>query len=233
MKKWLLSDGNIEKMFRWIRESVTLMYAHHKHPVPMTALIFAYMETFGKALIVCKKPEQEITNKNKAIIKTTMKNLILSIQLNENLYLDKLTKTVIAKIENKQGPTTQGKVRTFIEAYMIELNKFLKVNNLNFDSKVYVDKKSYTISKILGDFYRCGLVHQFWMKKGRALFENRTQGAPKQYLWLKTRRTKVYFIGINIDFLVPDFLSAITVYQNSVYNSKTDNRKRLSSAVLN
>ena len=40
----------IEQGFRWIRETIMLIYAHHQHPLPMVALIFMYAETLGKPL---------------------------------------------------------------------------------------------------------------------------------------------------------------------------------------
>lgn len=42
----------IEQGFRWLRETVALIYAHHQHPLPMVALIFMYAETLGKPLAV-------------------------------------------------------------------------------------------------------------------------------------------------------------------------------------
>jgi len=41
----------IEQGFRWIRETIMLIYAHHQHPLPMVALIFMYIETLGKPLV--------------------------------------------------------------------------------------------------------------------------------------------------------------------------------------
>ncbi len=40
----------VEQGFRWIRETVALIYAHHRHPLPVVALIFMYAETLGKPL---------------------------------------------------------------------------------------------------------------------------------------------------------------------------------------
>ncbi len=40
----------IERGFRWIRETISLIYAHHQHPLPMVALIFMYAETLGKPM---------------------------------------------------------------------------------------------------------------------------------------------------------------------------------------
>ena len=40
----------IEQSFRWIRETISLIYSHHKHPLPMVAMIFMYAETLGKPL---------------------------------------------------------------------------------------------------------------------------------------------------------------------------------------
>jgi len=184
-KKPQLSNENIEQMFRWIRQSISLMYANHRHPVPMTALIFAYMETFGKAL----------------------------------------------------GETlTQGKVRKFIEEFMHSLCDALKKEGLGLSSNVILNNQGYTIEKVLGDFYRNGLVHQFWMKKGSALFENKQHynpriKAPIKYVWIKQKNSQKQFIGINIDFLVPDFLNAINEYQNRIMNNKKE-KQNFSKAIL-
>lgn len=42
---------HVEQGFRWARETISLIYAHHRHPLPMVALIFMYAETFGKPLL--------------------------------------------------------------------------------------------------------------------------------------------------------------------------------------
>lgn len=180
-----LSKRRIEQMFRWIRESISLMYAHHKHPVPMTALIFAYMETLGKAL---------------------------------------------------GGNSTKNRVKKFTETYMHNLCDGLNQKGLNFNSYIYLNNKPYQIEQILGDFYRNGLVHQFWMKKGSVLFENADHfdskiEAPIEYLWITEDNNRRQFKGINIDFLVPDFLNAITEYQNKVMNSSNE-RESLYKAIL-
>ena len=53
--------SHIEKSFRWIRETISLIYAHHKHPLPMVALVFMYAETLGKPLL----SKEDRTTKNK------------------------------------------------------------------------------------------------------------------------------------------------------------------------
>lgn len=53
-------DPSIERGFRWIRETVALIYAHHHHPLPMTALIFMYAETLGKPLTKSTKKEDRV-----------------------------------------------------------------------------------------------------------------------------------------------------------------------------
>ena len=176
----ILTPEKIEQMFRWIREAISLMYANHKHPVPMTALIFAYMETFGKAL---------------------------------------------------GGKSTEEKIEKFIETYMHGLCEALKQKKLNFDSSVYLNGESYKIRTVFGNFYRNGLVHQFWMKKGCALFENATPNAPKEYLWIEFSNNQKYFMGINIDLLVPDFLNAINQYQSRIKNDNNE-KSNLSMAIL-
>jgi len=176
----VLTNESVEQMFRWIRQSISLMYAHHKHPVPMTALIFAYMETFGKAL----------------------------------------------------GRTSvKDKVKKFIQTYMHGLCDALNQKRLGFNSDVYLDNKNYKIEEILGNFYRNGLTHQFWMKKGSALFENATPSARKEYLWIEFFNNQKRFMGINIDFLVRDFLNGINEYQNKIINDNNE-KSNLSMAIL-
>lgn len=179
----MLSEEKIEQMFRWIRESILLMYSHHKHPVPMTNLIFAYMETFGKALGGCN---------------------------------------------------TIDKVKKFVETYMYGLCNALKEKKLNFDSKVHFNDNFYDIKEVFGNFYRNGLVHQFWMKKGSALFEIKhsfkDRKVPLKYLWIKEKNKEKHFIGINIDFLVPDFLNAIAEYQFKIMSN--DNEKENLSDII-
>lgn len=60
-----------EKGFRWMRETIALIYEHHRHPLPMTALIFMYAETHGKPLTENSKSEA----KTCAFIQVFMPNL--------------------------------------------------------------------------------------------------------------------------------------------------------------
>ncbi len=53
---------NYEQGFRWMRETISLIYAHHRHPVPMTAMIFLYSETLGKGLAFLENNKNPKTN---------------------------------------------------------------------------------------------------------------------------------------------------------------------------
>ena len=163
-------------MFRWIRESIALMYKEHTHPMPMTALIFIYMETFGKALL-------------------------------KNNY-----------------KSSEKKVVMFIKNYMHELMCALCKNILDFEDEVLVrgNTRKIRIGTIFGDYYRNGLVHEFWGKEGCIIFENKTKEAPKNYLWLIPKNENKIFAGINIDYLVPDFLNALEEYERTLYESKKE-----------
>lgn len=59
----------VEQGFRWMKETIYLMHAHHKHPLPMTALIFIYMETLGKPLA---KKNSNTTKKLVSFVETYM-----------------------------------------------------------------------------------------------------------------------------------------------------------------
>lgn len=52
---------HVEQGFRWARETINLIYAHHRHPLPMVAFIFMYAETLGKPLV----PANNRTTKTK------------------------------------------------------------------------------------------------------------------------------------------------------------------------
>ena len=63
----------IEQGFRWMRETISLIYSHHQHPLPMVALIFMYAETLGKPLIPAKSRTTQ--NKVSAFIKEFLPKL--------------------------------------------------------------------------------------------------------------------------------------------------------------
>lgn len=188
-----LNDIMLERMFRWIRESVAFMHAHHKHPVPMTALIFTYIETFGKALLEDKEKK----------------------------------------------PSSEEKVCKFVREYMKDLCNALDKLHRNFDSEIELQLNSTTvknvrIGEILGNYYRNGLVHQFWMKGGLWLIEN-VDGIMEYVVINKDikdeegKKRRVPF-GINIDYLVPDFFKALSMYHNHLKN-KEDLRQKLYNAI--
>jgi hypothetical protein len=52
---------SVEQGFRWMRETISLVYAHHRHPLPMVALIFMYAETLGKPLVIKDEGERRFT----------------------------------------------------------------------------------------------------------------------------------------------------------------------------
>ncbi len=138
----------IEQGFRWIRETISLIYTHHRHPWPMVALIFMYAETFGKVL--CRESGMQ----------------------------DSLS--------------SARKVSQFVEKFMPKLWNAL-------DGK---DK-----SQILGDFYRNGLVHQLFMKRGHAIHEDKS--GDTSYI---SFNVIPYPMSINIDHLVPEFQDGLAKY---------------------
>jgi len=222
------------------------MYAHHRHPVPMTALIFAYMETFGKALLIkelgatlegkIKKDKNEV----RKIVKQKMKQLVTDLELDDtNKYEQSFTESIMVRIYKPKYTSIQ-KVVKFIETYMNGLLNALNEKGKGFDSDVVIEKKNKECEKekvgaILGDYYRNALVHQFWMKPGVCLVEN-THGT-SEYLVIDKELTnqkggkKQVKFGINIDFLVPDFLNAINEYENRLTQDISE-RENLSKAVF-
>lgn len=67
---------SVERVFRWMRETITLIKDHHRHPLPMVALIFMYAETLGKPLVPKKEGEKRYTKeKVTAFVKEYMPKL--------------------------------------------------------------------------------------------------------------------------------------------------------------
>ena len=143
----------IEQGFRWIRETIALIYAHHRHPLPMVALIFMYAETLGKPLVASEKDQ-----------------------------------------------TTKAKVCAFIKDYLPKLWAAFEWNKER--------------EKILGDYYRNGLVHQMFMKNA-GIHEDKL--GDTQYV---SQNINDIPYSINIDRLVPEFLEGISIYYRKL---ETDN----------
>ncbi len=141
--------SEIEQGFRWIRETISLIYAHHKHPLPMVALIFMYSETFGKVL--CREAG------------------------------------------TKGNIPSETKVSKFVETHM---------------PKLWVALASQPErNKILGNYYRNGLVHQLFMKNGHAIHEDK-QGDTSYVSY----DIAPFPMSINIDRLVPEFQNALATF---------------------
>ena len=136
----------IEQGFIWIRETVTLIYAHHQHPLPMVALIFMYSETLGKALA-------------------------------------------------GGSASTKDKVCSFVKTYLPKLWASFSWSG---------DRE-----RILGDYYRNGLVHQMFMKQNAGIHEDKLDHTV--YV-LRDFGGMPY--SINIDRLVPEFLDGVSVYRS-------------------
>lgn len=73
-----------ERGFRWIKETVALIYAHHKHPIPMVALIFMYAETLGKPLAVATGKTPDTKNKVCAFTEAYLPKLWAALSAHSN-----------------------------------------------------------------------------------------------------------------------------------------------------
>lgn len=74
----------IERGFRWIRETVSLIYAHHQHPLPMVALIFMYAETLGKPLAAQQKKAQTTKTKVSLFVQKCLPKLWAALAAFDN-----------------------------------------------------------------------------------------------------------------------------------------------------
>ncbi|MBI5629963.1 MAG: hypothetical protein HY921_03650 [Elusimicrobia bacterium] len=61
--------------FRWIKEAVEFMHETHKHPLPLAALIFMYIETLGKPLVFEMRKSPTTKNKVSLFIEQYMPKL--------------------------------------------------------------------------------------------------------------------------------------------------------------
>lgn len=65
----------VEEGFRWMRETIELIHTHKKHPLPMVALMFMYMETLGKPLAVAAGKRKDTDIKVCAFVELYMPKL--------------------------------------------------------------------------------------------------------------------------------------------------------------